>query len=410
MISEPEQAFIWSWLPGEASPVVAGQIQKNGEIYEFTYGRSYLNRPEAIPLYLPELPLEPGSQRPLVGEVAGCIADAAPDAWGQRVLLNRLAGAAAEDNTEVGLLTYLLESGSDRSGALDFQESSSRYEPRLEGGATLEELFESAERVQNGVPLSKGLDAALLHGSSIGGARPKATLVKGERSFIAKFGSSGDPFPVEKGEFMAMKLAKLAGLNVAEVELTQVMGRDVILVERFDRLPGGLRKGMVSALTILELDEVSGRYASYADLTIEIRKRFARSKEDLAELFARLTFNILVGNTDDHARNHSAFWDGAELSLTPAYDICPQLRSGGEQSQAMIIGEDGFRLSQIAGCVERAGQWQLSDSEARAIVDHQVATIREEFDQVADMAGATEVERRNFRERQFLNPNTLFDY
>ena len=74
----------------------------------------------------------------------------------------------------------------------------------------------------------------------------------------------------------------------------------------------------------------------------------------LRELFSRITFNILAGNNDDHARNHAAFWDGIELTLTPAYDICPQPRAGGETAQVMAIGEDGYRMSQVAGCVARA--------------------------------------------------------
>ncbi len=88
-------------------------------------------------------------------------------------------------------------------------------------------------------------------------------------------------------------------------------------------------------------------------------------------------FNIIMGNTDDHARNHAAFWDGAELALTPAYDIVPQLRHGEEASQAMAIDPDGFRGSQLAGCVERAASYRLSDTEARAIIDQQIATVEE---------------------------------
>jgi hypothetical protein len=96
----------------------------------------------------------------------------------------------------------------------------------------------------------------------------------------------------------------------------------------------GGQGGLVSALTILGLDELSARYASYADLADLIRARFTEPTATLRELFSRITFNVLTGNSDDHARNHAAFWDGAELTLTPAYDICPQSRGGGETSQA----------------------------------------------------------------------------
>ncbi|HET9592121.1 MAG TPA: hypothetical protein VFP17_04325, partial [Solirubrobacterales bacterium] len=128
--SEPQQAFVWVWLPDATEPVVAGRLDPVGPIVNFTYGRSYLEREDAIPLYLPELPLQRGPISPHVGELAGCIEDAGPDAWGQRVILNRLTGRADADSAELGPLTYLLESGCDRVGALDFQESATEYVPR----------------------------------------------------------------------------------------------------------------------------------------------------------------------------------------------------------------------------------------------------------------------------------------
>lgn len=100
---------------------------------------------------------------------------------------------------------------------------------------------------------------------------------------------------------------------------------------------------MVSALTLFELDEMMARYASYESLAEIIRHRFTNPSQTLKELFSRLVFNILSGNTDDHARNHAAFWDGDMLTLTPAYDICPQGRAGNEASQAMrISGTDNM--------------------------------------------------------------------
>ena len=165
MTSDPRQAFVWIWLPGAADPVVAGRLDAAGRGFTFTYGASYLGREERIPIYLPELPLRRGPIQPLVGEIAGAIADAAPDSWGQRVILNRRAGVDSADLTP---LTYLLESGSDRIGALDFQASASEYVARSLDGAELAELAESAERVEKGVPLSPALDQALLHGSSVG--------------------------------------------------------------------------------------------------------------------------------------------------------------------------------------------------------------------------------------------------
>lgn len=411
---QPTEAYVWIWPPGATEPVVAGRLEATDDIINFNYGRSYLRRDEAIAIYRPELPLEPGVMSPLPGmAVAGCIADAAPDAWGQRVIMHSMlgVGAGAADPAALSPLTYLLESGSDRIGALDFQVSSREYATRAAGSASLEELVRSAERLEQGLPFSPALDQALLHGSSVGGARPKALLNDGERKLIAKFSSATDPYSVVKGEFAAMELARRVGLDAAPVELAQALGRDVLLIERFDRGPGpGQRRAVVSALTILQLGEMFARYASYADLAQVIRERFIDARLTLRELFARITFNILVGNNDDHARNHAAFWDGAELTLTPAYDICPQPRAGGETRQAMAIGADGFQMSHVAGCVDASSTYRLSEAEARETIDHQIHVIESEWKDVCDRAQLTTIEREYFWRRQFLNPYAVQGY
>lgn len=411
-----QEAFVWVWLPGAEEPVVAGRLEAVGDLVVFNYGRSYLGANNAIPLYLPELPLQTGVIQPLSGlHIAGCINDASPDAWGQRVIMRLLLGEAAKDADPAVLnpITYLLQSDSDRIGALDFQLSPDEYVARLGGTSTLEELMEAADLVDRRLPLPPGLDRALLHGSSVGGARPKAVLddpVTG-RKLIAKFSSSIDTYQVVQGEFCAMELAGRAGLNVAAVQLVEALGRQALLVDRFDREPGSVRRhALVSALTMLELDEMMARYASYADLAELIRARFTDARATLRELFSRITFNILVGNDDDHARNHAAFWDGRMLTLTPAYDICPQPRTGGEATQAMAIGPDGYRYSQVEGCVAYAGTYLLSEREAREIIDHQIQVITDEWDEVADQANLTAVDRDYFWQRQFLNPYALQDY
>jgi serine/threonine-protein kinase HipA len=409
--SAPGEAFAWIWLPGAIEPVVAGRLVAVGDIVEFNYGRSYLERDGAIPIYLPELPLLRGAIAPLEGlRIAGCINDAGPDAWGQRVIMQHLlgTGATAADPAELHPLTYLLESGSDRIGALDFQESADAYVSRDHTSAPLEELLEAADRVDRRLPLSPALDRALLHASSVGGARPKALIADG---LIAKFSSATDSFSVVKGEFVAMELARRAGLDVADVELVTALGKDVLLVERFDREPPeGTRRTMVSALTLLGLDELLARYASYAELAEIVRHRFVDAPGTLRELFARITFNILVGNTDDHARNHAAFWDGEAFALTPAYDICPQGRGGGEAAQAMAIGSDGYRMSQLAGCVRAASTYLLDAAQARAIIDRQIAVIESEWDAVCQAGRLTAVDRDYFWGRQFLNPYALEGY
>lgn len=256
------------------------------------------------------------------------------------------------------------------------------------------------------------LAQALHHGASIGGARPKALITDGERKYIAKFSSTSDLYSVVKTEFIAMRLAALAGIDAAPVKLAHASGKDVLLVERFDRLStptGWQRQAMVSSLTLLGLDEMMARYASYEQLAEIIRHRFAQPKATLRELFARLVFNILCGNTDDHARNHAAFWDGRQLHLTPAYDICPQHRAGNEATQAMLIrGEN--RFSRLDVCLTAAEQFLLSDDDAHAIIDSQLESIHRHWDDVCDEAGLSTVDKALLWKRQFLNPFALEGY
>ena len=404
----PEEAYVWIWLPAATAPVIAGRIARDGEQLIFNYGRSYLDRNDRIPIYEPELPLRSGAIAPEAGlSMARCLRDAAPDAWGRRVIQNRTFGRKCR-GVDIGALdelTYLLESGSDRIGALDFQHSPSEYAPRTAQTATLEELLNAAEKVEQGMPLTPDLDQALFHGTSLGGARPKAMIQDDGTKMIAKFSSSTDTYNVVKAEYLAMRLAAKAGLNVAPVRLAQVAGRDVLLVERFDRArtkDGWTRKAMVSALTLFGLDEMMARYASYEDLAEIIRHRFTSPKATLHELYGRLVFNILCGNTDDHARNHAGFWDGEHLTLTPAYDICPQSLTGNVASQAMLIIGDN-RMSTLATCLEAAPNFQLSEHAAKDVIARQIGTIRDGWDGICKEAVLTEVERSLFGQRIFLN-------
>ena len=408
------EAYVWVWLPEAVEPVVAGVLTQQGQQLVFNYGRSYLARPDAMALYAPELPLQPGSI-PLVPGLSmpSCIRDASPDAWGRRVLINRKFGVKGADaaNLELDELTYLLESGSDRIGALDFQRSPTRYVPRQTQQVSLEALLTAAQQVERGVPLSPELDQALLHGTSLGGARPKVLLDDGERKFIAKFSASNDLFSVVKAEFIAMRLARKVGLDVASVQLRTALGKDVLLIERFDRFRHEghwRRKAMVSALTIFELDEMMAAYASYENLAEVIRHRFVNPKSTLRELFSRIVFNVLCGNTDDHARNHAAFWDGHQLALTPAYDICPQSRTGQQASQAMLI-HGAQRSSQVATCIAAAPSFLLEREEAIGIVNHQVNVIEREWLAICHEASVSTVDQTLFWRRQFLNPFAFLD-
>jgi len=409
MNSNPTELYVWIWLPDETEPVVAGRLAANGRTYIFNYGRSYLERHNAIPIYDAELPLTSGAIPLIAGlTIPGCLRDAAPDAWGRRVILNKRFGKTASqiDPGSIDELSYLIDSGSDRIGALDFQLSPTEYIARSAADAPLEELIKAAELVEKGVPLTSELAQALQHGTSIGGARPKALVESDSHKYIAKFSTSTDLYSVVKAEFIAMRLAVMAGLHVAAVKLLNVAGKDVLMVERFDRVAtpaGWQRKGIVSALTMLQLDEMMARYASYHDLANLVRGRFAIAPETLRELFSRIVFNVLIGNTDDHARNHAAFWNGRMLQLTPAYDICPQSRTGRTASQAMLIS-DNQNSSQITTCLKAAPHFLLHEAEAVRIIEGQIRCIEENWSMVCDEADLSEIDRNLMWRNQVLNP------
>ena len=422
--SAAQLCYVWAWLPGRTDPVVVGRLDTDGPRLPFSYGATYRRSADSISLYEPELPLREGVIYPPVElDIASCLRDAAPDAWGQRLILDRLTGAhgASADPGQLPVLTYLREAGSDRIGGLDFQDSATDYEPRTRT-APFEQLLQAAADFAEGAEIFGPLAEALVNGTSIGGARPKVLLSEatadGPRRMIAKFSLSNDPFPIIKSEAAAMSLARRVGLNVAGTRYTRVLDRDVLLVDRFDR-PGcvgsgpgqvGERRLMVSALTILGGDERgSHQYRGYPELADEIRRRFTDPRKTLHELFDRIVFNILISNTDDHPRNHAAFWDGTHLSLTPAYDLCPSLRTGDTATQAMGIDRGHNRASRLGLCVAASDIYQLDRVTARERIDSMIAVIEREWDDAADEGGLTRAERDRLWRRQFLNPAIDYD-
>lgn len=404
------KCYVWRWLPGATEPVVAGELRFDGNGRQrFVYGRSYLERANAVPIYEPELPLRQGGHEPIDGlDHFSCLRDAAPDAWGRRVIENRLFGRReGVAGGEVDESAYLLHSGSDRTGAMDFQESASEYIPRELGAASLAELHEAAERLATHQPIPPELEEALNHGTSIGGARPKAAITGEDAKYVAKFSISTDNFQIVKAEYVAMTLAARLGMNVAEVSLQKAAGKDVLLVKRFDRqldTSGWCRRSMVSALTVLGLDEKWAREATYPNLVDQVRMHGLAFKKDATELFSRLVFNVLIGNTDDHARNHSFFVEGNTIHLTPAYDITPFPRAGGEASHGMKITQRS-NLSRIALCLNAATEFGLSEEQARSIVETQVRGVIENFDDLCEEIGMAQTTHSQLRRRAVLNPD-----
>jgi serine/threonine-protein kinase HipA len=383
----------------------------SSDSYRFAYGESYLNLPERISLFTPELPLGAGWIDAPVGlEMAGCLWDASPDSWGQRVIIARLTGLLgdAADRVNFDKITFLLESGSNRIGALDFQQSSTDYVSRSRT-ANLDELHAAAEALESG-ELREELARALVDGTAVGGARPKVLVVDDNIEYIAKLSTSTDPYPVVKAEAVAMELARQVGIHAPNSHVVKSLGRDVLLVERFDRPGAGQRRMMVSGLTMLGFGDFLGaRYSSYPEMLDVLRQLSASGKDLGSTLFERVVFNIAIGNTDDHARNHAAFWDGHHLELTPAFDLCPQLRSGTETNQAMDIARSGARASKFSTCVAAAADYGLTDGEARDIIDSQVTIIEQAWAAAADLAQLTAVDRDTLWRRQILNQYAFAD-
>ncbi len=359
----------------------------------------------------PELPLQPGPQSPVGAlRVAGCIDDAGPDAWGQRVILRRRTGGpeADADTADLNLLTYLLESGSDRIGGLDFQTAPDRYTPRAAGG-TLATMVEAADRLDAGEPLPPDLDAALLHGTSVGGARPKVLLSDGDRKVIAKLSSTRDPFPVVKAEGVAMDLARRA------VWMWPPPRSPRLCTTMCSSSTGSTDRAAAAGTSWCppspSSDSTSTSPATPPTTTSPMRSgRASRRRMQPCVSCSPGSFNVCVSNADDHARNHAAFWGGTQLTLTPAYDLCPQLRTGNTAAQAMAYGPDGGRASQLAGLAGHAATYHLTDAQARAIIDHQLEVIHDSWDDAADSARLTSAERSQLWGRQILNPYALEGY
>jgi len=394
-----ERAYVWTWLPGKTTPVVAGYVEGDGKPLRFAYAQSYLERDNAIALG-PELPLGRGLQEPGAGlDVAGALRDGAPDGWGQGVIRHRL-GMGEDD--DLSIIQYMLRSGSNRFGALDFQADRSVYEPRQDD-APLADLLRAAEALEAGETLTPALEAALVHGSSIGGARPKATVIdESGAEYLAKFPSSSDRlFAYVNTEAAMLALARRVGIDVPDWKIVTADGKDVLLIERFDRPGGGTRRHVLSGLTLAREHEMTGHYVTYPGLYDVLRENGDRTAG--RRLFRRVAFNMAISNSDDHARNHAAFWDGKDLSLTPAYDLAPGRREGESASQSIAYGRDGMKRSSHVLLAERAEDYGLSAAEGAAIIDEVTSGIETHWEESTDEARLTQRDKTYLWGRQILN-------
>jgi serine/threonine-protein kinase HipA len=338
----------------------------------FAYGLRYLQRPGALEVDPVSLSLRdklsvrgkalfPPNSLPAFGGIR----DAAPDAWGRRVIESRLKVPA----NSLPESAYLLHAGSQRVGALDIRAArESSATPGFGTWNNLEYLMEAAQRIDEGLPVPAALEEIFAEGSALGGARPKATVRDEERVlWLAKFPSRRDALAVPEVETATLRLAATAGLTVPPLRLLKLGTRTVMLIRRFDRywakagadapLPEDLlstapayglaekRLGFVSGLTLLACDELESPDKSYGDLAQAVRRychpRVIRANN--RELFERLVFNILVSNDDDHLRNHGFVFDPrlAGWRLSPLYDVMPRASLAPDRRLHLGVGPEG---------------------------------------------------------------------
>lgn len=361
-------AYVWIYLPDQIDPVVAGRLDYDetpvSPIFSFLYGRSYLDRQAAIPLDPERLPLDRGRrfESPDLYGILGVIRDASPDDWGRRVIENRLAV------TEASELTYLVEAGDDRAGALGFSERSDlppNREPPPER-TDLATLLAAAAAIEAGQPVDPAVVMLLKHGSSLGGARPKATIHMDDELWLAKFPSAKDRLEIAAIEYATLTLAAQCGIETPKLNLIHVENRKVMLTQRFDRITasnGFARMHFMSGLTLLGLREDESSRGSYLALADSLRKLVEDFKHDGAQLFRRMIFNMLVSNDDDHLRNHAVIFEKAGWQLSPVYDLVPHPQSSYTRRQGIGVSSQS-REATLKNALSEAARFGLTSSRA----------------------------------------------
>ena len=398
MPSFERECFVYVVLPGAMEFVTAGRFRwrdiDGNSIGEFVYGRSYLERRDAVEIDPVQLRL---SDR--VYETArlqgffGAIRDAMPDDWGRRVLERRIGGVQFLE------FDYLEHGPDDRAGALGFGPAVTPppANSHFNQVSHLEELQRVADVIVAGGSALAGrvackVEELLLLGTSIGGARPKTQVLHDNTLWIAKFGRHDDRWNNPRVEHGMLRLARACGLTVADSRVETVGGRDVLLVRRFDRQQGaaGLqRHRMVSALTLLGVDELDRDRWSYLSLADEIRRVAGSPKENLQELFARMCFNAAVSNLDDHPRNHAAIASGMRWQLSPAFDLTPFPAIGHERDLAMRCGLFGRRANRD-NLLSGHARFMLNRENAAAVFEQVMETVRGQWRDRMRSAGVGE--------------------
>ncbi len=395
--------------------VLAGRLYSHrdgrAESATFSYEASYIERPDSYELD-PALPLLIGQQQTRNGAaIFGAFSDCAPDRWGRRLIdrvENRRAKHQRQASRRFGEIDYLLGVRDDmRQGALRFRlPGSDLYLADEQSGVPdlieLGRLLNASERLEREEAGEEDLRALLRGGSSLGGARPKAHVIDAVgKPAIAKFPSPKDGHEVIAWEGVTIALAREAGIAVSDWALELIDGKQVLIVDRFDRV-GDRRIGYVSAMTMLEAQD--GDRASYLDIAEVVERVSPGATRDLTELWRRVAFTVLVSNTDDHLRNHGFLRTSSDgWSLSPAFDLNPNPQGPGELSTAIAFDDP---IASIETLVEVAEYFRLDVAKCQLILSEVLAATsawRQKARKVGlgpqaieDMAPAFEHEQRRF--------------
>lgn len=375
---------------GEGEKVLAGQLLVDKQRGRFKYARAFLEREDTFPLDPVNLPLNDDvHENPRTREtpgVFGVLIDAGPDEWGRRQLTKTRQPPPVTD------VEFLLAASGEGVGALHFT-AEIRDTPKPTPKRPFENLVhlqQIADDIEAGREVDQSLEPFFFHGSGLGGARPKTLIDHEQRSWIAKFNRESDLVDMCKVEFATMQMARVAGIEVPDVQLTETARGPVVLVARFDQDEGGQHHlisvaSLINKFDITQFDESAMSYPGINQLA----KRIGGYTGGLpADIFRRMLFNVAIGNTDDHLRNHAFFkkTGAGEYELTPGYDIVPN--TGLQGSHAIALGEFGSTPSRdnLAAARHRMG---LDEKRARSIAD-EVLAATENWQEKLNAAGVSD--------------------
>jgi serine/threonine-protein kinase HipA len=316
----------------------------------------------------------------------GALGDSAPDRWGRRLIArNEARRARARGQTpraprEINFLLGVTDFV--RQGALRFSltidgpfiaEAASNHVPPL---INLGELLAAAVAFEDDPDSVEADDAVrllLAPGSSLGGARPKASVLDRDKTLsIAKFPEKTDTVDAVRWEMLMLNLAGRAGISVPRTRVEMVGDTPVLLLGRFDR-KGGVRIPFLSAMSLL--DAKDGDTRSYVEIGDALRRIASHASLDAPQLWRRLAFNILASNFDDHLRNHAVVYDGVGWRLSPAYDLNPAPRSVKNRVLSTAINIDEDTTASIELAVDAAEEFLLTRAQAKVIAGEIAACV-----------------------------------